>query len=154
MHAYKSMLLAASLVLTSAGAGFAQTAMAGHDMAAMGSGEPTLPEICITEAGKSAAASMPTMDMGDTMNVDEGHMALMIGMDAMNKDMMTGAMADDIDVAFVCGMLPHHLGAINMAKAELQYGKNDWARQLAQKVIDAQEKEIAEMTDWLNGQKK
>ncbi|SHF57909.1 DUF305 domain-containing protein [Devosia limi] len=46
-------------------------------------------------------------------------------MDQMNSDMMTAAMAEDIDVAFVCGMIPHHQGTIAMAKAELLYGDNE-----------------------------
>ena len=60
----------------------------------------------------------------------------------------------DIDVAFVCGMLPHHQGAIDMAMAELQYGDDPWAKQLAQAVIDAQTREIAEMKAWLAKQPK
>jgi len=149
MNAYKSIFIATSLFLASAGTGFAQDAMA-----AMTPGKSMLPDICVTDAGKAAAAAMPMMNMGHTANVDEGHTAMMMGMDDMQKDMMTGTMAENLDVAFVCGMIPHHMGAITMAKAELKYGKNDWAKQMAQKVIDAQEKEIAEMTDWLKSQKK
>ena len=110
-----------------------------------------LPEICKTA---------PAMDMGGGMSgggmampMDEAHKALMAGMDAMDKDMATGMNAKDIDVAFVCGMIPHHQGAIDMAKAELQYGDDPWAKQFAQKVIDAQSQEIAEMKDWLGKQK-
>ena len=87
--------------------------------------------------------------MGHTMNMDEAHAALMQGMDAMNQNMMMGASAPDIDVAFVCSMIAHHQGAIDMAKAELEYGKDDWARAMAQNVIDAQTQEIADMTKWL-----
>jgi uncharacterized protein (DUF305 family) len=70
-------------------------------------------------------------------------------MDAMHGPMMDGVMADDPDVAFVRGMIPHHQGAIDMAKAELQYGDDLWAKEMAQKVIDAQEAEIAQMKEWL-----
>jgi uncharacterized protein (DUF305 family) len=63
-----------------------------------------------------------------------------------------GMQATDIDVAFVCGMIPHHQGAIDMAKAELQYGDDPWAKEMAQKVIDAQTKEIADMKEWLSRQ--
>ena len=59
-------------------------------------------------------------------------------------------MAADPDVAFVCGMIPHHQGAIDMAKVVLQYGKDPWVKQLAENVIDAQTKEIADMTKWLD----
>lgn len=90
------------------------------------------------------------MDMSHEM--DAAHTDLMAGMDVTNKQMMDGMMVEDIDVAFVCGMIPHHQGAINMAKAELEHGDNQWAREMAQKVIDAQEAEIAEMVEWLEGE--
>ena len=103
----------------------------------------------------AAPAAKPMGDMG-AMNhdADEAHTALMAGMDTMNANMMAGAQNPDIDVAFVCGMIPHHQGAINMAKAELQYGDNQWAKDMAQKVIDAQTQEIADMTKWLEEQAK
>lgn len=150
----KFATFAVSLVIIGLATGaFAQDAPA--NATAMGTGaQSVLPEICTTEAGKAAAAAMPAMGAGHTMDMDEGHMALMAGMDQMNKDMMTGGMAEDVDVAFVCGMIPHHQAAINMAKAELQYGDNDWAKQMAQKVIDAQQQEIADMLAWLDEQPK
>jgi uncharacterized protein (DUF305 family) len=84
--------------------------------------------------------------------MDEAHMALMEGMDEMNQQMMMGMMAEDVDVAFVCGMIPHHQSAVNMAKAELEHGDNEDAKAMAQKIIDSQEQEIAEMMSWLEEQ--
>jgi uncharacterized protein (DUF305 family) len=108
----------------------------------------TLPEICTAGAG---APAEPMASSG-AHHMDEAHAALMAGMDEMNQAMMSGMMAEDIDVAFVCGMIPHHQGAINMARAQLQYGDDEWAKALAQKVIDAQEQEIADMLAWLEQQ--
>ena len=113
--------------------------------------EVGLPDICKTAAPPPVEQPM-AMDMGGSM--DDAHKALMAGMDTMRKDMNQGMMAKDTDVAFVCGMLPHHQGAIDMAKAELQYGDDPWAKQLAQAIIDAQTKEIGEMKDWLAKQPK
>ncbi|WIJ26455.1 DUF305 domain-containing protein [Devosia sp. RR2S18] len=67
--------------------------------------------------------------------MDEAHADLMNGMDEMNRQMMIGMMAEDIDVAFVCGMIPHHQSAVNMAKAQLKHGDDLWAKELAQAVI-------------------
>lgn len=75
--------------------------------------------------------------------------AYSVAMDAMHDPMMEGVMEVDPDIAFIKGMIPHHQGAIDMARIVIQYGKDPEVRKLAEQVIDAQEKEIAWMNTWL-----
>lgn len=66
----------------------------------------------------------------------------------MHKDMDI-VFSGNTDVDFVRGMIAHHQGAVDMAKVELQYGKDDAIRKLAEDVIKAQEAEIKMMKEWL-----
>ena len=62
--------------------------------------------------------------------------------------MMQGMMAPrkgDADQDFVASMIPRHQGAIDMAKVELQYGKDPMLRKLAAGIVAAPEKEVKEI---------
>ena len=88
---------------------------------------------------------MSSMAMGSESPSTAGYTA---AMDKMHKDMMI-KYTGNADVDFVRGMIPHHQGAIDMAKVVIANGKDPAIRKLAEGVVKAQEAEIKQMQDWL-----
>ena len=76
------------------------------------------------------------------------------GINAKMHTAMDIAFTGNADVDFVKGMIPHHAGAVDMARTVLAFSKDPEIRKLAEEVIKAQESEIALMQGWLkkNGQ--
>lgn len=73
-------------------------------------------------------------------------------MDRMDNGMKSAPMNGDVDHDFVTIMMPHHQGAIEMAKAELLYGKDPVTRRLAEEIVVDQQSEIQAMQLWLSKQ--
>lgn len=69
-------------------------------------------------------------------------------LDKMHTAMMI-APTGDADVDFVRSMIPHHQGAIDMARIQLEFGDEPELRQMSEAIIAAQEDEIARMQEWL-----
>jgi uncharacterized protein (DUF305 family) len=91
--------------------------------------------------------------MGQMMDDSPSSKAFAEANAKMHKDMAV-PLTGNADVDFVQGMIPHHQGAIDMAKIVLEHGKDPEIRKLAEDMINAQEGEIAMMKAWLaeNGQ--
>jgi uncharacterized protein (DUF305 family) len=62
---------------------------------------------------------------------------------------MGTAIDADADVAFMAGMIPHHQGAVDMAKIVLEHGKDPETRAMAEAIIKTQTAEIKAMESWL-----
>src|SRR5262245_27376406 len=70
-------------------------------------------------------------------------------MSVMHKGMHYAPQTGNPDHDFVTMMIPHHQGAIDMAKSLLLYGKDPQMRRLAQEIITDQQSEIQLMQLWL-----
>lgn len=108
-----------------------------------------------THASMTQAQSMYHMaSAADTQSQSQSQpphiMAYMDIMNKMHQAMSAGVQAKNADVGFAKGMIPHHEGAIAMAKVELQYGRDAEMKALAQKIVDAQQSEISVMQNWLD----
>jgi len=81
--------------------------------------------------------------------VDPNWSELNASMDKMHTAMGAIARSGNADVDFVRLMIPHHQGAIDMAKVQLIDGKDPQMRRLAQEIITDQQLEIELMQRWL-----
>ena len=133
-----------------------------HNQPASAVAAQPLPPICgDTDAGQDDAhaghgghadhGDLSMQEQIDTMSATaEAHAALFQTMEPMHSDMMRGMAAEDFEVAFVCGMIPHHQGAVAMAEVAQQYGTDPWITMFAQAIITTQQTEIREMQAWLS----
>lgn len=76
-------------------------------------------------------------------------MMAMQDMDKMMKAQDTRILTGNSDVDFTALMIDHHQSALDMAQTELNYGKVETMRQMAQMIIEEQKTEISQFQDWL-----
>jgi uncharacterized protein (DUF305 family) len=134
------MIMAAGL----AGAAVAQTSHQGHGTqpSATAQGARPMGQMDMSSMQQMMQSMMPSPnDPPSTKDFKAADMAMMKNMHA--------PYSGNPDVDFRRRMIPHHQGAIDMARVALQHAKDPATRKLAQKIIDDQQKEITEMQAWL-----
>ncbi|HVC58902.1 MAG TPA: DUF305 domain-containing protein [Acetobacteraceae bacterium] len=102
-----------------------------------------------TPALAQTTPTMPGMQMGGAPAANEtpstkGFREAMTKMDQGMNVPYTG----DADWDFVAGMIPHHQGAVDMARVELRYGKDPALKRLARDIIASQQRQIVFMRQW------
>ena len=130
----KSILLLSSLLC-----GVSWTAQAQHHMAGMSHSTMT------SMPGMTESAPAPNSPVAAFQHGMDSVMVVMD--DGMRR--MDGASPTDIDASFAAMMVPHHQGAVDMARLQLLYGKDPTLRRLAQSIIAEQQVEIQQMQAWL-----
>jgi uncharacterized protein (DUF305 family) len=110
---------------------------------------------CLKIAVALAALAAPAMAFAEDMKMDmkasggtPADKAFMTSMQTMMKNMDVKP-TGKTDKDFVTMMMPHHQGAVDMAKVELQYGKDPMLLKMAGDIVKSQEQEIGEMKAWL-----
>jgi uncharacterized protein (DUF305 family) len=106
--------------------------------------------IAALPANAQQSASMPGMKMSGSANTGSNPStpAFKEADEKMMKEMSAPPYGGNTDKDFVAHMIPHHQGAIDMAKVELKYGKDPDMKRLAKSIIKAQNEEIAYMKKW------
>jgi uncharacterized protein (DUF305 family) len=99
----------------------------------------------VTAIDMMAGAQMNSRAMSFMHSLEES-------MNRMDSGMKSAPMNGNIDHDFATMMMPHHQGAIDMAKSELSYGKDPVMRRLAEEIIVDQQSEIQAMQLWLSKQ--
>ena len=134
------------ILLALAGPAFAQSSHQGHGTAPAAGAAPT------GQMGMGMMNMESMQSMMQTMMPAAGDAASTKDFKAADLKMMH-AMAvpytGNADVDFRTKMIPHHQGAIDMAKVALAHAKDETTKTLAAQIIKDQEREIAEMREWL-----
>lgn len=124
----------------------AATAAGGMDHSAMDHGNAQAKPGDDMNTGMMEMMGMGAVDLESMpAHFKENMGKMMVTMPAMHE----GMMIENPDVAFACGMIAHHQGAVDMAQVLLAHGENLEMRKLADEIIAAQVGEIELMTSWL-----
>jgi uncharacterized protein (DUF305 family) len=131
----KTITLSLLVATTVVGAADAQQSATGHAGHAMQPGSmqhgAMSPEMAAMHGGPQAGPE---------------YMAVM---DRMQRDMTAQSMDPDPTRAWALMMIPHHQGAVDSSRVVLKYTRDPEARRIAEKTIEMNEKDRAELQDWL-----
>ena len=103
-----------------------------------------------TSSSQAANTAKDTMNKMDNMSMENG---LMSAMNSMMERMKNMKMTGDFDIDFANMMIEHHQGAIDMSEREVNSGKNEKIKGMAQNIITAQKGEISKLQDFVKNYK-
>ncbi|MFZ2586997.1 MAG: DUF305 domain-containing protein [Alphaproteobacteria bacterium] len=112
----------------------------------MNNGKPC--PMMLDKTAKPMAHAMHGMSMEPKGDASASSQAYAQGNMDMHKGMdivFTG----DADIDFLRGMIPHHQGAVDMARVQLKYGSHPQLKRMTREIIRAQELEICQMKSLL-----
>jgi uncharacterized protein (DUF305 family) len=96
-----------------------------------------------------AGMAMPALPPGSPAAAFHQQMDSVMTVMDTGMQQMGGVPPTDLDASFAAMMVPHHQGAVDMARLQLLYGKDPELRRLAQSIIAEQQIEMQQMTAWL-----
>ena len=111
----------------------------GHAQERHGEAAPNAP-VSDVPAGTSARPSAAELDAYARYTAD-----MHSGMDRMMRDMHAEPPSGDPDIDFLAMMVPHHGGAVEMARLVLRAGRDPLVREIAEKILAAQMSEMEGM---------
>ena len=94
------------------------------------------------QQGSGSGGGMAGMDHS---NMDHGSMGMGSGEMARQMVMENGKYADERFIGFIDAMVPHHQGAIEMAKIALKQAEHEEIKELSHNIISSQRAEIEEL---------
>ena len=97
----------------------------------------------------AAAENSQSAHKHDAGSADPFARAMAAGMEKMMNDMRAAGHTGNPDVDFLAMMIPHHQGAVDMARLELVHGHDPLTRRLAEEIIASQTAEIGAMQNRL-----
>jgi uncharacterized protein (DUF305 family) len=100
-------------------------------------------------AAAALAQMVMALDKGASLSPSQFTQDMDASMKLMDHEMSAAQMDGNADHDFAVMMMPHHQGAIDMAKAELSHGRDPTMRRLAEEIIADQKSEIDLMNLWM-----